>query len=75
MARRKSNAKQQEEFIQALFGLLVFASIFGTFGLTKSFQATIIVTGLAVPCVHCCAYHDWYEAHGTLKAIRDCRHR
>ncbi|WP_410770995.1 restriction endonuclease [Fontibacillus sp. BL9] len=48
MARRKSKAKQQEEFIQALFGLLMFASIFGTFGLTKSFQATIIVTGLAV---------------------------
>ncbi|AZS15347.1 restriction endonuclease [Paenibacillus lutimineralis] len=48
MARRKSKAKQQEEFIQGLLGLVLFASIFGTFGLTKSFQVTIIVTVLAV---------------------------
>jgi len=48
MARRKSKAKQQEEFIEGLLGLVLFASIFGTFGLTKSFQATIIVTVLAV---------------------------
>lgn len=48
MARRKSKTKQQEEFIQGLFGLLLFASIFGTFGLTQSFQVTIIVTVLAV---------------------------
>ncbi|GIO88548.1 hypothetical protein J25TS5_54800 [Paenibacillus faecis] len=48
MARRKSKAKQQEEFIQALLVLVIFASILGTYGLTKSFQATIIVTVLAI---------------------------
>lgn len=48
MARRKSKAKQQEEFIQGLLSLVLFASIFGTFGLTKSFQTTLIVTVLAV---------------------------
>ena len=48
MARRKSKAKQQEEFIQAIFGLLMFVSIFGTFGLTKSLQATLIVTVFSV---------------------------
>ncbi|GIP08869.1 hypothetical protein J1TS5_10390 [Paenibacillus macerans] len=48
MARRKSKAKQQEEFIQGIMGLVIFASIFGTYGLTKSFQASIIVTVLAV---------------------------
>lgn len=48
MARRKSKAKQQEEFIQGLLGLVILGSIFGTYALTKSFQATIIVTVLAV---------------------------
>ncbi len=48
MARKKSKAKQQEEFIQGLLGLVLFISIFGTYGLTKSFQATVIVTVLAV---------------------------
>lgn len=48
MARRKSKAKQQEEFVQALLGLVVFISIFGTFGLTKSLQTTLFVTGLVV---------------------------
>lgn len=48
MARRRSKAKQQEEFIQGIFGLIMLGSIFGTFGLTKSLQATIIVTVLAV---------------------------
>ncbi|MEK5476449.1 restriction endonuclease [Paenibacillus sp. FSL R5-0407] len=47
MARRKSKAKQQEEFIQALLVLVLFISIFGTYGLTKSLQATVIITMLA----------------------------
>ncbi len=46
--RRKSKAKQQEDFIQGLLGLVVLTSIFGTFGLTKSLEVTIFVTVLAV---------------------------
>ncbi|GAE04304.1 restriction endonuclease [Paenibacillus sp. JCM 10914] len=48
MARRKSKAKQQEKFAQGLLGLVLFASVLGTYSLTKSFQTTIIVTGLTV---------------------------
>ncbi|MGG6309804.1 restriction endonuclease [Paenibacillus macerans] len=48
MARRKSKVKQQEEFIQGLLGLIVLTSIFGSYSLTKSFQATLIVTVLAI---------------------------
>ncbi|WP_182914861.1 restriction endonuclease [Paenibacillus thiaminolyticus] len=48
MARRKSKAKQQEEFIQGLFGLVVIVAGFGTYSLTKSFQASLIVCVLAI---------------------------
>ncbi|OPA80989.1 hypothetical protein BVG16_01170 [Paenibacillus selenitireducens] len=48
MARRKSKAKQQEEFIQSLLGLIVLGSIFGTFYFTDSLTASVIVCLLSV---------------------------
>lgn len=48
MARRKSKAKQQEEFIKALLGLIVLTSLFGTYSLTQSLQITIFAVVLSV---------------------------
>ncbi|MFB5678769.1 restriction endonuclease [Paenibacillus terreus] len=51
MARRKSKAKQQEEFLHALFGLFGFGGFFGTYFLTKSFNASIIVAVILIAIV------------------------
>lgn len=48
MARRKSKAKQQEEFIQGMLGLIILGSLFGTYSLTNSLQVTIIVCVLTI---------------------------
>lgn len=44
MAKRKSKVKQEEEFLNALFGLVCFGGLFGSYYLTKSWGAAIIVT-------------------------------
>ncbi|EJW14366.1 restriction endonuclease [Paenibacillus alvei] len=51
MARRKSKAKQQEELLKALFGLFGFGGFFGTYYLTKSLNASIIVAVVLVAIV------------------------
>ncbi|KGE17583.1 restriction endonuclease [Paenibacillus wynnii] len=51
MARRKSKAKQEEEFIQGVMGLAAFGSLAGTYMLTKSIQASVIVCVLVVAVV------------------------
>lgn len=48
MARRKSKAKQEEELIQGITGLIVFVCFFGTYGLTKSMTAAGIMTGVGI---------------------------
>lgn len=48
MARRKSEAKQEEEFIQGVMGLTGFGSLGGTYLLTKSIQISLIVFAIAV---------------------------
>lgn len=47
MARRKSKAKQQEELIQGVTGLIIFGSLLGTYYLTKSVQASLIASVLS----------------------------
>lgn len=51
MARRKSKAKQEEEFINGIMVLSLFGSFAITYTLTKSFQASIIVCILVVAVV------------------------
>ncbi|MRN56819.1 restriction endonuclease [Paenibacillus monticola] len=51
MARRKSKAKQEEEFIQGVMSLAAIGSLALTYTLTKSFQASIIVCILVVAVV------------------------
>ncbi|PJN59842.1 hypothetical protein PAEAM_28770 [Paenibacillus sp. GM1FR] len=43
MARRKSKAKQEEELFQGLAGMAMLGSIVGTYSLTKSWQASLVV--------------------------------
>ncbi|MEK4459482.1 MULTISPECIES: hypothetical protein [Paenibacillus] len=40
MARRKSKAKQEEEFLQILAGVVMLGGIAGTYSLTKSWVAS-----------------------------------
>ncbi|MBP1995208.1 restriction endonuclease [Paenibacillus eucommiae] len=47
MARRKSKAKQEEEFLKALFGFVMFISFFGTYYFTKSMSISIGVSVVA----------------------------
>lgn len=47
MARRKSKAKQQEELIQGVTGLIIFGSLIGTYYLTRSIQASLIACVLS----------------------------
>lgn len=42
----KSKAKQEDEMIKGILGLIILVGLFGTFFLTKSFSAAFIVTGL-----------------------------
>ncbi|WP_405176336.1 restriction endonuclease [Paenibacillus sp. FSL H8-0261] len=51
MARRKSKAKQEEEFIQGVMSLAALGSLGLTYLLTKSFKASIIVCVLVVAVV------------------------
>lgn len=51
MARRKSKAKQEEEFLKALFGLFGFGGFFGTYYFTKSLNASIIVAVILIAIV------------------------
>lgn len=48
MARKKSKAKQEEEFIQGVMGLAALGSLGVTYILTKSLQASIIACVLVV---------------------------
>ncbi|KOP64379.1 hypothetical protein AMS62_03220 [Bacillus sp. FJAT-18019] len=43
MARRKSKAKQEEELFQGLAGMAMLGGIIGTYSLTKSWQASLVV--------------------------------
>ncbi|WP_317259420.1 restriction endonuclease [Paenibacillus baimaensis] len=47
MARRKSKAKQEEEFINVVFVLFTFGAFFGTYYLTKSLSTSFGVTAVA----------------------------
>ncbi|WP_240420281.1 restriction endonuclease [Paenibacillus periandrae] len=47
MARRKSKAKQEDEFINGVFGLFTFGSFFGTYYLTKSLSTSFGVAAVA----------------------------
>ncbi|QHZ49924.1 restriction endonuclease [Paenibacillus larvae] len=51
MARRKSKAKQKEEFISTLFKLVVIVGFFGTYYLTKSQNKSIIITVILIAIV------------------------
>jgi len=51
MARRKSKAKLEEEFINGVMGLALLGSLGGTYTLTKSIQASIIVCILVIAVV------------------------
>ncbi|MEK5028717.1 hypothetical protein [Paenibacillus sp. FSL M7-1046] len=51
MARRKSKAKQEEEFINGVMVLSLFGSLAITYTLTKSIQVSIIVCILVVAVV------------------------
>lgn len=48
MARRKSKAKQEEELFQGLAGMAMLGGIVGTYSLTKSWQASLVVGFLGV---------------------------
>ncbi|WP_080771938.1 restriction endonuclease [Paenibacillus polymyxa] len=51
MARRKSKAKQEEEFFQGLAGMAMLGGIAATYSLTKSWSASLVVGVLGVVCV------------------------
>ncbi|MGE6579004.1 restriction endonuclease [Paenibacillus xylanexedens] len=48
MARRKSKAKQEEELFQGLAGMAMLGGILGTYSVTRSWQASLIVGFLGV---------------------------
>jgi restriction system protein len=48
MARRKSKAKQEEELFRGLAGMAMLGGIVGTYSLTKSWQASLVVGFLGV---------------------------
>jgi restriction system protein len=51
MDRQKSKAKQQEEFLKALFGLVGLGGLFGTYYLTKSLNTSVIVAVILIAIV------------------------
>lgn len=48
MARRKSKAKQEEELFQGLAGMAMLGGIIGTYSVTKSWQASLVVGLLGI---------------------------
>lgn len=48
MARRKSKAKQEEELFKGLAGMAMLGGIIGTYSLTESWQASLVVGILGV---------------------------
>lgn len=51
MARRKSKAKQQEEFLKALLGLMGLGGFLGAYYLTKSLKASVVVAVILIAIV------------------------
>ncbi|APQ59835.1 hypothetical protein PPOLYM_02536 [Paenibacillus polymyxa] len=48
MARRKSKAKQEEELFQGLAGMVMLGGIAGTYSLTSSWEASLVIGFLGV---------------------------